>query len=258
MLELLAANAEHDYELRSRDALCTAYVVWVIDDTGINISCMTHSTSQSTLINIQLQSHNFIAYEYHGDAPTVIGIPVYHLRGVARDIKGKLDLCIYIETTDPTNMCFDIGTKGGIIRKVPFIHEVQWADYVIDITQFKIYHVFSSPEFYIICKHVTKTESKLSIQSHPDRVVITSRSLLDASVHHTSYLRSNRRLVTGMTGVDMDTVYPSRGLDVDPLSSLMRLGKMSTIIRMHLSDHCVRLECTVGSLGHASVCIHSG
>lgn len=240
LLDLLATNVTYDT------------VTWVIDRVGIKISFTTPAST--LMIQVELDSENFIDYRYEDEVPLTIGVPLHDLRAIVRNIKSRCSLQISILSDDTGIICFDIGNKGGIVRNIPYVANVQLIDYSIDDTQFSVYHVVSSTDFYNICKHIKKIEDKLTLQSLEDRVVINSTSMLDSSIRHVSYIDSVQRIrdhhPTGKQGL-----YPAEPLDVSPITTLSRLGKLSTVIQIYISNRYLKFHTKAGSLGHVTVCI---
>lgn len=224
-------------------------VTWVIGKDGIHISF--YSSGSTLMLDSTLNSVNFIDYRYTSDSPMSIGIPVNDIRLITKHIKSRCSMQIYIKSTDEPIIVFDIGNKGGIVRNIPYVGNVQLIECSIENT-FNVYHVLSSVEFYNICKHVKKLEDRLTLQSLHDRIVINSISVLDSTVRHISYIESIQRHIPPAL---IQSPYPPNPIDVSHITTLSRMGKLSTVIQVYVSSRCIKFQTQVGALGDVTVCM---
>lgn len=236
---------KHLFEVISCN-LCVDMVTWKITHEGIHISSI--SADNTMIVDLHLDSKNFSTYTLKN--PLTIGIPIYDLRVITKNIKSRSMIQIYIKSDlhVKPHIYFDIGNKGGIVRSVSVTTDVQVLELSVD-TSFTAFHVISSIEFYKICKTIKKLDDNLVLVSHPSKLEIHVVSPSGTEMN-LSYLDSHRHVIRS-SGI----IEP---ISLTHINTLCKLGKLSSIIRVYLSgSNFLKFETSIGVLGTITLCMRT-
>lgn len=233
LLELLACN------------LTTSHITLNLSSDGIGISCCTED--HQMMFDVFMEAKNFNAY--HCTQPCRVGVPLQDLRDISKYIKNRCAVQIAIEDSALDVLHIVVGQRGGISRSIKMITDIQ--TFTVEHTLiFPVFHVLPSLEFYKVCKGIRLIDDKVVFCSFDDRIEIQLGST-QSNLVNTSYVEAPRHVL------DPTQPIPDLKLRVDRITSLSRLGKLHTILRIGMREHYVRFETRVGALGTLCVYINA-
>lgn len=225
-----------------------------IDENGIQLCMMDHH--RTILIQVSLESENFILYKFRAKEKLFLGINLNHFHKMLKSIKKKDSLCLFIDDDAPTDLGIKVIPKENNRVTTSFvkIQGIQTLD--IDIPEgYGKPIIVPSSEYQKMCKDMAHIGSVINVVSKNFHIkfVCNAGGVMKRNVEFGEMGDSDED-----DEDDSNIIEYNQEFDTEQLSRITKMAGLSTNIQIYPKKGLpLMFKSSIGSLGKIAIYIKS-
>ena len=223
-----------------------------IDETGINLCMMDHH--RTILVELFLESENFILYKFKSKEKLFLGINLNHFHKMLKSIKKKDSLQLFIKDDAPNDLGIKVIPKENnrITTSYVTIQEIQTID--IDVPDgYGKPIIVPSSEYQKMCKDMAHIGSTINVvaKNFHIKFICNAGGVMKRHVEFGEMGDSDNE-------EEDYTLEYNQFFDTDQLSRITKIAGLSTNIQIYpKKGKPLLFKSSIGSLGKISIYIKS-